>query len=146
MPVRCRRARRTDFVELMRILAESGLPVPPADHATLKRFRRIVSDLGGDLYLAMDEERTVGFVHVTYARQVATAARARIEALVVAPGARRCGVGAALLALVLGRARRRGCARVDLADPPPPEVRAFLAAGGWHESGASFSLFLGGCG
>lgn len=142
MPVRCRRARRTDFIELVRVLAESARPVPPADHATLKRFRRLVSDLGADLYVAVDDERPVGFVHVTYARQLATAARARIEALVVTPQARRRGTGSALLALAVERARRRGCERIDVADPPSPEARAFLAARGWPQGDTIFSLHL----
>src|SRR5262249_30860791 len=87
-PIRHRRGRRTDFVEIAGILAASEVPAPVPDRATLRRFRRIVSDLGADFYVALLDERLVGFVHVTYARQLAEAPRARVEALVVAPGAR----------------------------------------------------------
>jgi len=65
----------------MEILASSDLPVPPPDRATLRRFRHVVADLGSDFYVATIDERLVGVVHATYARQIATYPLARIELL-----------------------------------------------------------------
>jgi N-acetylglutamate synthase-like GNAT family acetyltransferase len=132
-PHRIRRARRTDFVRIMELLATSRIPVPPADRSTLRRFRRIVADLGADLYVAVIDERVVGVVHVTYARQLITGAHARIEVLVVAPDVRRRGIAAALAALIAARARRRGCSELTCASlSVAPEAAAFFTAMGWR--------------
>jgi GNAT superfamily N-acetyltransferase len=143
-PIRHRRGRRTDFVEIAGILAASDAPVPVPDRATLRRFRSIVSDLGADFYVALFEERLVGFVHVTYARQLADAPRARVEALIVAPAARRNGVGSALAGLARSRAERRGCRDLSYAAGAlPPEAAPFLARQGWSAAGEVFQLSLG---
>src|ERR1035437_2703898 len=107
---RIRRGRRTDFSPVMQVLADSGIPVPPPDRATLKRFRNIVADLGGDFYVALLDDAIVALVHVTYARQLTHGPHARLDQLVVAHQFRRLGIGTALLAFVQQRARKRGCA------------------------------------
>lgn len=104
-----RRARRTDFTAVMRLLVEAGIPAPSPDRTSLRRFRQIVADLGGDFYLAVRDEDVVGLVHLTYTRQLAAPPRAQLDQLVVAPQARRSGVGRALLELACARARKRGC-------------------------------------
>lgn len=138
-PHRTRRARRTDFVSIMELLAGSCARIPPADRATLRRFRRVVADLGADLYVGVIDERVVGVVHVTYARQLSSGARARVEALVVAPEVRRRGVAASLVALITARARRRGCSELTCnVGAAAPEAAAFFAAMGWHRSGGLY--------
>jgi GNAT superfamily N-acetyltransferase len=112
-PHRIRRGRRTDFVAVMEVLASSGLALPPADRATLRRFRHIVADLGSDLYVATVDEHLAGVVHASYARQVATYPLARVELLAVAPSARRRGIGTALVRHVEDRARQRACIRLS---------------------------------
>lgn len=111
MPARphIRRIRRTDLSALMRLLAAASAPLPAPDRRTLHRFRRLVADLGSDLYLALLDREPVGLVHVTYARQLVRPPTARLECLLVAPAVRRRGVGAALLAFAEDRARQRGC-------------------------------------
>jgi GNAT superfamily N-acetyltransferase len=142
-PIRHRRGRRTDFVEIAGILAASDVPVPVPDRATLRRFRRIVSDLGSDFYVALFEERLVGFVHVTYARQLADAPRARVEALIVEPAARRHGVGGSLAELARRRAERRGCRDLSYAAGAlQPGAAPFLVRQGWSASGEVFLLAL----
>ena len=107
---RIRRSRRTDFPAVMRLLAAAGVPLPPPDRTTLRRFRRLVADLGSDLYLAVLDDAAAGLVHVSYTRQLAHAPTARIESLLVDPARRRQGIGSVLLAFADRRARRRGCA------------------------------------
>jgi GNAT superfamily N-acetyltransferase len=137
-PHRIRRARRTDFVAVMELLATSGVPVPPADRATLRRFRRIVADLGADLYVAAIDEKIVGIVHVTYARQLTGPARAHVEALLVAPPVRRRGIGSSLQAFIISRACRRGCDTLVWAAPAAAsETSGFFGALGWR-NGVSF--------
>jgi hypothetical protein len=92
----------------MRLLAESGEPLPPADRPTLRRFRHLVQDLGGDLYLAFAAADLVGLVHVTYTRQLAETTRAELRRLVVSDSATG-GPAEALIEFVAARARKRGC-------------------------------------
>jgi GNAT superfamily N-acetyltransferase len=140
-PIRHRRVRRTDFVAVLEVLSSSGLPIPPADRAVLRRFRRLASDLGSDFYVALAGERVVGFVHVTYARQLTVGMRGRIEALVVAPDARRDGVGTSLVTLARQRARRRGCHDLRCTpDGAENGIRPFLTRNGWRVEGQEFRV------
>jgi GNAT superfamily N-acetyltransferase len=143
-PIRHRRVRRTDFAAVMGVLGASGLPVPPPDRALLRRFRRLASDLGSDFYVALVGERVVGFVHLTYARQLTQAMKGRVEALVVAPEARRDGVGTSLATLARRRARRRGCSDLRCtADLQAEGIRPFLTRNGWRAEGDEFRVDLG---
>ncbi len=137
--MRIRRARRTDFADVMRLLAEAGRVVPPPDRATLRRFRQLVADLGADVYLAFVDAVLAGLVHVTYARQLVHGPLARIDHLVVAAPLRRRGVGTALLRLALIRANKRGCKAVTCAvDPNVNTPTAFLARAGFQQSATRF--------
>jgi len=135
-----RRVRRTDFTAVMALLAASGVPVPPPERATLRRFRQLVADLGTDLYLASVDGALVGLVHVTYARQLAVAPRARVDQLLVAASHRRRGIGSALLAFAQGRARQRSCAALvcALPDDAPAAARRLLEKAGLQEHGTQF--------
>ena len=135
-----RRGRRTDFTAVMGLLAAGGVAVPAPDRATLRRFRQIVADLGGDFYLASVDDVVVGLVHVTYARQLAALPSALLDQLVVVPTYRRRGIGSALLAFVERRARQRGCDTFTMVVPQTADstARAFLEKGGLAASGETF--------
>lgn len=146
-PYRIRRARRTDFVAVMEILSSCHLAVPPPDRATLRRFRNLVADLGSDLYVATVDERLVGVVHTTYARQVATYPFARLELLAVVPDARCQGIGTGLARHAEARARQRDCVRIgcDLSHLPAmaiTENTAFFSKSGWTAAGSVAFLAL----
>ena len=138
--VHIRRGRRTDFTAVMGLLAAGGVAVPAPDRATLRRFRQIVADLGGDFYLASVDDVVVGLVHVTYARQLAAPPSALLDQLVVVPTYRRRGIGSALLAFVERRARQRGCDTFTMVVPQTADstARAFLEKGGLAASGETF--------
>lgn len=140
-PIRHRRGRRTDFVAIIEILAVSGIPVPPPDRRTLRRFRRIIADLETDLYVVLVGTRLGGLVHVTYARHITLGTQGRIEALVVSPDLRRRGIGSSLATLALRRAKRRGCYELCCrVEAPLLAARQFLARQGWQPAGEEFRI------
>lgn len=142
-PIRHRRARHTDFDAVCAVLVASGLPATAREHGALRRFRRLVADLGADLYLAERGITVLGLVHITYARHLFCPPRARIELLVVAPPARGQSIGRGLAALAAARARRRGCAELRCSVAPGDDgARAFLARAGWRGSGEEFEFDL----
>jgi GNAT superfamily N-acetyltransferase len=141
--IRHRRARRTDFEAIRALLTASGLAAPEPDRAGLRRFRRIVADLGADLYLAVADARVVGVVHVSYARHLDRGPQARLELLAVAPDVRRRGIGTGLAALVARRARRRGCAVLHCGTAGETDAgRDLLRRAGWRPAGQQFMLDL----
>lgn len=134
--VRHRRARRTDFDAIRTIVEASGLSAPALERTALRRFRRVVADLGADLYVAEVETRVIGVVHVTYARHLAGPAEAQLALLAVAPEVRRQGVGRGLVALAAARAQRRGCGALRCgAAAGSDHTRAFLGRTGWRGRG-----------
>ncbi len=134
--IQIRRGRRTDFTVVMGLLAQGGLPLPPADRATLRRFRLLVADLGTDFYVATVDGTMVGLVHVTYARQLSQGPAAILDRLVVAAPFRGRGIGTALLEFAQQRARKRGCATFSCALPPTAHGRrGFLERSGLEAQG-----------
>jgi GNAT superfamily N-acetyltransferase len=138
-PVRHRRAQRIDFAAVAALLAATGATVLQPDRATLRGFRRLVADLGCDLYVAAADGDIVGLVHVTYARRLAAPPGARLELLVVAPHARRRRIGRGLVELAAQRARQHGCRVLECA-AAAPTAQAFLQHIGWETSGARFQF------
>jgi GNAT superfamily N-acetyltransferase len=139
MRVRIRRGRRTDFTAVMQLFAASGMPVPPPERATLRRFRQLVADLGADFYLALVDGALAGLIHVTYVRQLAAPPAARVEQLVVALALRHCGIGSSLLRFAQQRARQHGCGTLSCAPADAaPAAGPFLEKGGLTAHGALY--------
>jgi ribosomal-protein-alanine N-acetyltransferase len=142
-PVRHRRAQRIDFAAVAGLLAATGPAVVQPDRATLRGFRRLVADLGCDLYVATADSDIVGLVHVSYARRLAAPPGARMELLVVAPHARGRRIGRGLVELAAQRARQRGCRVLECA-AAAATAQAFLQHIGWETRGARFEFDLDG--
>ncbi len=144
-PIRHRRARRTDMAPIHAVLAEAADVTGPDDRAARSRFRRVVADLGADLYVATIDDRVVGVLHLTYARHLLEGQRATLELLVVRPAARRRGVGTALAALACARAGARQCRALTLGADHHLEAggEAFLARLGWRAGGERWQVALG---
>src|SRR6185369_3116236 len=75
------------------IMVSAGLPVPPPERAALRQFRRVVADLGADVYVADVDACVLGVMHITYTRPLSGPPRAHLELLAVASDARGRGVG-----------------------------------------------------
>ena len=122
--VRVRRGRRGD---LPRVLALLGLDPDPR---RARLYRRVVADLGTDLYVAEDTAGdVVGLVSIVYARSLFRGGlSARLD------GARAVeGVLDGLIAFAERRARRRGCARLEVhLDGGEPALYAALIARGYR--------------
>lgn len=141
-PIRHRRMRRADFEAVSALLAANGLAAPAPDRAALRHFRRLVADLGADVYVAEIDARVVGLVHVTYQRRLNDAPLARLELLVVAPEAHRRGVGRGLATLAAQRAQRRGCTKLRCAAVADSDAAQFLGRIGWRPAGQELEFDL----
>lgn len=127
--LRIRRARRNDLGRVRSLLGMEAMPEP----RERKRWRRLVSTLREDLYLAEreDDERLVGLAVIVYVRGLGPPA-AIVRQLHGASDA----ATHLLLECASARALARGCARleVQLAAAAPasaPTLVDALLAGGW---------------
>jgi hypothetical protein len=130
-------------MDILRLLAQSEEATPVPDRAMLRRFRRIVSDLGNDLYVALIGELLVGFVQITYRRHITLGLRGRVESLIVNADERAREVAMSLAILAEQRARRRCC--FDLrygAASVSDGIDEVLAASGWVPAGRDLRLDL----
>ncbi len=118
-----RRARREDFARVQALVGRDA----PAARADRKRFRRLVSTLREDLYLALrvDDGTVEGLVVIAYVRGLGPST-AIVRALRGTNEAQ-----ALLLACAHGRAAARGCTRLELHldDGDPPATDGWLCGG-----------------
>jgi GNAT superfamily N-acetyltransferase len=100
-----------------------------------RRFARLARDLGGDLYVAEDEEGDVlGVVAVRYTQSLAWSGPVAILDRARARPGNETPVLAALVAFAEDRARRRGCRRlVAWLDEGDGALRATLLARGYGD-------------
>jgi hypothetical protein len=136
--VRVRRGRRRDLDALGGTL---GVPV---EGRLARMFRRILADLGNDVYVAEDASgELVGVVSVVYRRSLMEGGLAAIlDGVRTRPGATPLLEG--LVAFAEERARRRGCRRLTAwVAPQDGAVRAALVARGYRV-GEAFATDLEG--
>lgn len=109
--VRIRRAQRRDFAAVAELCARLGAGHLEETRHALRRFRRIVADLGNDLYLAESSGKLSGLLHLHYTRQLLEPPRAEVSLLLSDPTASPAPAGE-LVTFALQRARRRRCGRL----------------------------------
>lgn len=130
--LRVRRARRDDFERVQVLLGIEA----PATRGARKRFRRLVSTLREDCYLAErdDGASLAGVAVIAYARGLGPAT-AIVRALHGSSDA-----AALLLDCARRRALARGCTRLELqldrdATPAPAALAETLERDGWTDGG-----------
>lgn len=123
--LRVRRARRSDLDRVRALLDEVSAPPLRAER---KRWRRLVSTLREDLYLAEreDDDALVGLAVIVYARGLGPPA-AIVRRLHGADDAARV-----LLECATARALARGCARLEV-QVTAGTIADGLIACGWSE-------------
>jgi N-acetylglutamate synthase-like GNAT family acetyltransferase len=137
--VRVRRGRRSDVPALKAVLGDA------AGDRLERRYRRMLADLGNDIYVAEDAAGAiVGVVALNYARSLCGGGPSAML-----DGARACREPArplleGLIAFAEDRARRHGCrSLVACLEHADGELRAALLARGYR-TGESFVRELGG--
>jgi GNAT superfamily N-acetyltransferase len=141
MDVHIRRGRRTDYAALAALCSWPRDDQRPA--RSLRLFRRTVSDLAYDLYVADHRGEAVGVVAVSYVRELGLGGqRATLEELLVHPERRGVGIGRRLLEFAVHRARRRGARRFE-ARPADETAGRFLGHVGLKPSGSRYAFELG---
>jgi ribosomal protein S18 acetylase RimI-like enzyme len=140
MEIRIRRGRRTDYAALAALGGWPSVDEHPA--RSVRLFRRVISDLAYDLYVAEAAERIIGLVAVSYVRVLPLGGqRARLEELVVDRGHRGLGVGRKLVELALRRAQKRGVRAIE-ARTDDESAGRFLEHVGFRARGRSYEASL----
>jgi hypothetical protein len=124
--VRVRRGRRHDLDAVRALLGGDG-PTP-------RVFRRLVADLGADVYVAEDADGgIVGLVSVAYARSLVRGGASALLDGVRAVGQPAGPLLEGLIAFAEERARRRGCLRLAAwVEPDDVALRTALQARGYR--------------
>lgn len=121
------------------LLTALGYPCEPGDAAV--RIAAVATDPRQRLLLADCEDRGLGLLGLDFMYYVPPlgATTCRITALVVAPEARRCGLGRRLLREAERLARKAGASRMELTSAAHREAaHAFYRACGYAESSLRF--------
>ena len=126
--VRVRRGRRDDLPRVLALLGRESGP-----RAT-RLYRRVVADLGTDLYVAEDAGgEVVGLVSIVYSRSLFCGGlAARLDGARAASSPLLDG----LIAFAERRARRRGCRRLEAALDGDPVLHTALLARGYRGADA----------
>jgi GNAT superfamily N-acetyltransferase len=131
-PVEVSRVPGINLQEPLRLLEEwlrDGEPVP---EPFLQELRRLVEAGDIEVLIANLEDRTVGVLVLAFRPNVSLGAPfASIEDLYVHPGARRRGVGTALLQAAANRCRTRGVSYLE-AQVEEDAADVFYAASGYE--------------
>jgi len=121
----------------------------PSDNAFLASVERLLEDRDTEYLLAApdDDSPPAGVLQLRFRFSVWTAAQdAWLEDLFVREPARRTGVGDALVALAIARAREHGARRIELdtGEDNAPALALYARHGfSYNAKGESRSLFLG---
>jgi len=127
--VRVRRGRRDDLPRVLALLGRESGP-----RAT-RLYRRVVADLGTDLYVAEDAGgEVVGLVSIVYSRSLF---RGGLAARLDGARASTSPLLDGLIAFAERRARRRGCQRLEATlDGGDPVLHTALRARGYRGADA----------
>ena len=140
-----RRGKRVDFAAVLDLARRAGTfeSVPESETGLARLFRRLVRDLGCDLYVAERGGEVQGVVMVSYRRLfVRGGLCALVDALLA--GGQDGEIRERLFAFAKERARKKGCRvlQVQVGEPPAGEWKRLLADAGLTATGTWFSCSL----
>jgi GNAT superfamily N-acetyltransferase len=146
-----RRATIDDLPAIVRLLADDPLGATRETVSTpllpgyVDAFRAIDGDPNHELVVVEAAAAVIGVLQLTFLPSITHrgAWRAQIEGVRVADAVRSSGVGRALFAWAIDRARARGCAIVQLTtDKARPDARRFYESLGFVASHEGMKLRL----
>lgn len=145
-----RQARRDDLSEIVALLADDVLGAAREDAALagpyVEAFEAIAAEPNTSLVVAESGGRVVATMQIFFLPHISRRGgwRAQLESVHVASGLRGRGIGAALLAYAVARARERGCVLVQLTtDKRRAEARRFYERLGFRATHEGMKLALG---
>lgn len=149
MTLAFREARAADVPAVVAMLADDPLgaarETTPDDPAYLRAFEAMQAQPGNHLFVAEEDGAVVGCLQLILMPGLALhgATRAEIESVRVAASRRNAGVGRALVAFAIDRARRDGARLVQLtSNLARRDAHRFWEAQGFVRSHAGFKLAL----
>ena len=145
----CRRARAEDLPAIIRMLADDPLGVKreryeePVPETYARAFRAIEADPNNELLVAVQDERVIGVLQLTFIPSLTYEGgwRALVEGVRVERRGRSQGVGKALFAWAIARAREHGCVMIQLTtDKSRPAAKRFYEGLGFVASHEGMKL------
>lgn len=140
-----------DLEAILSLLADDPLgssreePGPPVPQVYREAFEEIDGDPNNELLLAVEGDRIVGVLQITFIPGLSRrgARRALLEGVRVAADRRGRGVGEAMIEVALSRARARGCALAQLtSDKRRADALRFYERLGFEASHEGFKRSL----
>ncbi|MBX6386233.1 MAG: GNAT family N-acetyltransferase [Microbispora sp.] len=143
-----RTARREDVPVIVRLINED--PITAARPSSgepdyYAAFDAVDADPRNELIVVELDGEVVGTMQITYIPGLSRRGgeRAQVEAVRVAPPYRNRGIGREMMRWAIDRARRRGCALVQLtSDKARTDAHRFYASLGFTASHEGFKLIL----
>jgi GNAT superfamily N-acetyltransferase len=146
VPIEVRPASQADLPALLGLYAELHPSDPPLTAPAAARiWRDIEAQVGRTILLAHAAATVVGTVDCAVLPNLTRGGRPfmLVENVVVDPGHRRTGVGAALLEAAVGLARRAGCYKVQLLSRAEREAaHRFYESRGFRAVAQGYRLYL----
>jgi GNAT superfamily N-acetyltransferase len=149
MSLSFRTARREDIAAIVAMLTEDPITAArgcSGDPDYEAAFAAIDADPRNELIVVEDDGEVVGTMQLTFIPGLSRGGneRAQVEAVRVAEPYRNRGIGRAMMAWAVERARERGCGLVQLtSDKARSDAHRFYASLGFTASHEGFKLRLG---
>jgi GNAT superfamily N-acetyltransferase len=147
-----REASAGDLPDIVSLIADDPLgqtrerPGPQPDHAYLSAFEAIERDPNQMLVVAVDEDRIIGTLQLSFIPGLARmgAWRGQIDAVRIAKDRRQQRLGEALISWAVEQCRKRGCKLVQLTtDRRRPDAHRFYDRLGFKPTHIGYKLNLG---
>lgn len=146
-----RAAAESDLLAIVDMLADDDIgstrekPGPPLAEPYLEAFRAMNSDPNHVLAVAVDGEKVIGTLQVSFIPGMARTGmwRGQIEAVRIAPDYRNGGLGQRMFEWAIALCKERGCGLVQLTtDKGRPDAHRFYDSLGFKASHEGYKLGL----